>query len=137
MNKRWLITIGIIILVLIVIGVLYENGSLDFEWQTLTMIFAAAAGPYAFVKNKLLKDSRTQELLKKHEVIRNEEVVHRKQTDEDIAEKQRKIEMLNKELELAEQRLEIIEAKKEKVDKQVKEMSVDELQDEAINYFGN
>ena len=137
MNRRWLITIGVIVVILIVIGILHENGMLNFKWQGFTMIFAALAGPYAFIKSKLVKDKRTEELLKKHKIIREEEVIHRQHTDDEIAEKRKKIELLNKELELAEKRIEIIESKKNKVDKQVKEMSVDELQEEAVNYFGS
>ncbi len=137
MNRRWLITIGIIVLALIVIGVLYEKGLLNFEWQELTMIFAALAGPYAFIKGKLIKDKRAMEILKKQEVRIENEAVHRSVTDEAIEEKQKKIELLNKELELAEKRIEIIEMKKKNVDKEVKEMTVEELQDEAVNYFGS
>ncbi|MCP4179060.1 MAG: hypothetical protein GY756_14975 [bacterium] len=117
MNRRWLITIGIIVLALIVIGVLYENGMLNFKWQGLTMIFAALAGPYTAIKKIFFRDKRVEQMIKKHEDIKKEEIVHREVTDKQIAEKEKRIKDLNKELELAEKRLEVIEAKKKDVDK--------------------
>ncbi len=137
MNKRWFITIGVIVLVLIVIGVLYENGMLDFKWQGLTMIFAALAGPYTLIKRLLFKDKRVDKMLKEHKEVVKEEKVHRELTDKQIVEKEKKIKDLNKELELAEKRIELIEAKKKVIDKEVKEMSIEEMQNEAVDYFGD
>jgi len=137
MNKRWWITVVVIIVALIVIGVLYENGMLDFKWQGLTMLFAALAGPYSLVKNWLTRNQVIQDIAQKHNNIRAEEKIHRVETDTKIEEKEKRIKELNKEIELSEKRIEVIELKKQKVDKEVKKMSVEELQDEAINQFGS
>ncbi len=46
------IVIVIILVTLGVIGILYESGVFkNLKWETLTMIFAAAAGPYLYFKN--------------------------------------------------------------------------------------
>ncbi len=137
MNKRWWITVLVIIAVLIIIGVLYDNGALDFEWTGLTMFFAALAGPYTFVKHLLTKNKRTDEILGKHKKIREEEKVHRKEYDFEITQKEQRIKELNKEIEFSEKKAKKLEEKKKKVEKEVKKMSIEETQDEAINYFGS
>ena len=137
MNRTWLITIGIIIVVLIAIGIMHENGMLNFEWQGLTMLFAGLAAPYTLLKRFLIKDPQTQRLIDKHEDMKKDEKVHREVYDEEIAKKENRIKELNKELELTEKRIEIIELKKKKVKKEVKELSIDEMQEEAIDYFGS
>ena len=50
--KKWIIIIAVVLVVLIIIGVLYDAGYLNFKWSTLSMIFAALAGPYMYIKNK-------------------------------------------------------------------------------------
>lgn len=46
------IVIVIILVTLGVIGILYESGVFkNLKWETLTMIFAAVAGPYLYFKN--------------------------------------------------------------------------------------
>ena len=136
MNRRWWITIGIIVVALIVIGVMHENGMLDFEWSGLAMIFAALAGPYHMVKKLLIKDKRTEELLEKQTVRRTDEQTHRVTFDEDIEAKKKRIEELNREIDAAETRIKVIEKKKEDTVKEVKKMSVDEMQTEGIDLFG-
>ncbi len=137
MFRRWLITIGIIVLVLIIIGVLYENGVLDFEWQGLTMIFAALAAPYTIVKKWLEKDSYSQGIEDKYEELNRQEVKHRTETDIEIKEKELKIEELEIEIKNKEKEVERIEHKKKEVKKKVEQMSLDELQEEGANYFGS
>ena len=38
--KKWIIIIAVVLVALIVIGVLYDAGYLNFKWSTLSMIFA-------------------------------------------------------------------------------------------------
>jgi hypothetical protein len=137
MNKNWLITIGIIVIALIVIGVMYDNGMLNFEWQWLTVAFAALAGPYTFIKNLIFKDKKLEELKNKHQNIRNDEVIHRQTFDEEIKKREDRIQTLNKEIELAEKKIDIIELKKNNVVKEVKKSSIEEMQNDAVNYFGD
>jgi hypothetical protein len=137
MNKRWWITIIVIVAVLIVIGILYDNGMLNFKWTGLTMLFAALAGPYMFVKNWLLRNREAQDILGKHEKMRADEKIHRKETDDEILKKEQRIKDLNKDIELSEKKIQLLEEKKKNVVKDVKKMSIEETQDEAINYFGS
>jgi septal ring factor EnvC (AmiA/AmiB activator) len=137
MNKRWWITALVIVVVLIVIGVMYDNGMLNFKWQGLTMFFAFAAAPYMLIKNWLLRNREAQDILGKHKQIRADEKVHRAKTDEEIAKKEQRIKDLNKDIELSEKKIQLLEEKKKNVTREVKKMSVEETQDEAINYFGS
>ena len=137
MNKRWLITIGVIVVVLIVIGILYDNGMLNFRWQGLTMVFAALAAPYTLLKNWLIKDRKTQTLINDHKDMLNKEKEHRKEYDEKIKLKEERIKLLNEEIKNSEQKVKEIEIKKKEVNKEVKEMSIEELQSEGVKYFGD
>jgi len=137
MGKNWLITLGVIVLALIVIGVLYDNGMLNFEWQGLTMIFAALAGPYTFMKKTIFKDSKVEEMKNRHKKVKAEEVIHRQAVDDEIQKRSDRVATLNKEIELAEKRIEVIEEKKKRVVRDVKNSSIEEMQDDAINYFGD
>ena len=137
MNKRWLITIGVIVLVLIVIGILYDNGMLNFRWQGLTMVFAALAAPYTLVKNWLIKDRKTQTLVNQHKDMLENEKKHRKDFDEQIKLKEDRIKLLDEEIKKSEKKVKEIEIKKKSVSKEVKEMSIEELQSEGVKYFGD
>ncbi len=136
MNKRWLVTIGIIVLALIIIGVMQENGMFNFEWTGLTIAFAALAGPYHVVKNWLIKNKETEELLNRKQSRQRREHVHREEYDTEINERKKQIEALNKQIEEAEKRIEILDVKKENIEKEVNDMSIEELQNEGIDLFG-
>ncbi|MEA2043491.1 MAG: hypothetical protein U9N85_13200 [Bacteroidota bacterium] len=137
MNKRWWITIAIIIVALIVIGVLYDRGYLQTEWTGLSMIFAALAGPYMALKNGLLKSKKEEELLKKYEVLKKEEKEHRTKTDAEIVEREERIKHLDEKITASEDEIEKIQQRKESVEEEIEDLSIGELQDEAINYFGD
>ena len=137
MNKRWWITILVIIGVLIIIGILYEKGLLDFEWQGLTMFFAALAGPYMFVKNWLTRNKKVEEIKAKHLKLREKEKIHRNKTDVEIYQKEHKIDELQNEIKRAEKKIKKLEKEKHEINDGVKDMTLKEMQDEAINNFGS
>lgn len=137
MNKRWWITIAIIVVALIAIGVLYENGLLDTEWTGLSIIFAALAGPYTAIKSWLGKDRTTESVLKKYEYLKKDEKQHRQITDEEIAAREERIVELDKKIADAQKEIDEIQRRKEIMREEVDDMSIDELQDEAVNYFGD
>jgi septal ring factor EnvC (AmiA/AmiB activator) len=137
MSKRWWITVIVIVVVLIIIGILYDNGMLNFKWQGLTMIFAGLAAPYTLIKNWLFRNKDAQDILGKHQQIRAEEKIHREQTDEEISKKEQRIKDLDKDIELSEKKIQLLEEKKKNVTKDVKKMSIEDTQNEAINYFGS
>lgn len=136
MNRRWLITIGIIALVLIVVGVLHENGMLNFKWTGLSMVLAAIAGPYHMLKKWLVKDKRMETLMDKQKVRVSHEQDHRAKYDKAIEQREQRIKELNEEIKEAEKRIQNIEKKKTKTKSEVEDMSIKELQDEGIDMFG-
>ncbi len=136
--KRIIVIVLSIILILAIIGYLWESGVLqDLEWETLSMIAAAAAGPYMAFKNWILHKDNTDRIIDKHSLIEKKEKIHRSDTDEKIKERENKIKELNKEIELLDTKVELLEAKKTKIDKEVKDMSLDEVKNEAVNLFGS
>ncbi len=137
MNKRWWITIAIIVGGLILIGVLYENGLLDTKWSGLSMIFAALAGPYTAIKSWLGKDRTSAAVLKKYEHLEKDEVKHRTYTDEEITAREERIRELDEKIANSQKEIDEIQRKKETIIDEIDDMDIDELQDEAINYFGD
>jgi peptidoglycan hydrolase CwlO-like protein len=137
MNKRWWITIAIIVGVLILIGVLYENGLLNTQWTGLSMIFAALAGPYTAIKSWLGKDRTSEAVMKKYEYLKKEETQHRETTDLEIQEREERIRELDQKISDTQKEVEEIQRRKEKVREEIDDMSIEELQDEAVNYFGD
>jgi len=135
--KRLLIIGGVIIVALFVIGYLYEQGYLDFEWQTLTMFFAALAGPYKLLRSKFEGSSVVDNILEKNEAVRINEVQHRKDFDVLIKEREDKIQVLNKEIELISTKYELLEEKKKKIQEDVGKMNVQDTQKEAMDLFGS
>jgi hypothetical protein len=135
--KRWLMIIGITLAALILIGFLYDQGFMDFKWQGLTMIIAALAGPYQFIKNHILQSSKsTQELIQRQEDIRVQELEHRTDFDIKVKASEDKIKELNKELEMINTRYEILEAKKRNIQSDINKLSIEEKQREAQDLLG-
>ena len=137
MNKRWWITIAIIVGALILIGVLYENGLLNTQWTGLSMVFAALAGPSTAITRSLGKDRSTEAVYEKYEYLKKEETQHRETTDVEIQEREERIRELDQKISDAQKEVEEIQRRKEKVREEIDDMSIEELQDEAINYFGD
>lgn len=135
--KRWIIIALIVgVILLIVVGYLYDQGYLDFKWQTLTMIFAALAGPYQMIKGYFSNKS-VQDMLKKQQALQQEEKQHRVDFDGQIKEKEQRIQTLNKELELTTARFELLEEKKKKIQTDVEKQTVQETQKDAQDLFGS
>ena len=139
MKTGKLVVIAIVVVIALgVIGYLYTQGYLqDFEWQTATMFFAALAGPYKMVMKWLKGNPEEDEILGKHDKIKEEEKIHRAETDAKIQEKTQKIEELDKELEVVNKKIELVQAQKADVTTEVDQMSEDELKNEAQSLFGD
>lgn len=137
MNK-WVITGLIILAVLIIVGVAYDQGAFDnMTGSGWAMILAAVAGPYVAVKNFLFGNRHLKEFQSKYENLQKEEVVHRTDLDKKIKAKEKRIAELDKEIEHLDSRLEVLELKKEKVEKEVKDLSIDDTKKEVRNLFGD
>ena len=137
MNK-WVITGLIVVGVLIIVGVAYDQGA--FENMTgsgWAMIAAALAAPYMAVRNFLFGNKHLKEFKDKYNTLQKEETVHRTDLDKKIKEKEKRIAELDKEIELLDSKMDVLELKKEKVAKEVKDMSIEDTKREISDLFGD
>jgi hypothetical protein len=136
--NKWLIVGLIVLVVLIVVGVAYDQGAFDnLAPSTLAMILAAVAAPYMAVKNMLFGNKELKQFQDKYQQLKSEELVHRTGLDLKIKAKEQRIAELDKELQLLDAKLEVLELKKNNVEQTVNAMSVDDTKKEAQNLFGN
>lgn len=137
MNK-WVLTGLIILGVLIIVGVAYDQGAFDnMTGSGWAMILAALAAPYMAVKNFLFGNKHLKEFKNKYNTLQEEEVVHRIDLDKKIKAKEKRIAELDKEIELLDSKLEVLEYKKEKVVKEVKDLSIEDTKREVRDLFGD
>lgn len=138
--KKWIIIIGIILLALIVIGVLYDKGYMQFKWSTLSMIVAALAGPYQFIKNKFFNANsatQLQELLENNAQAKINDVEHRKEYDAKIAEKENKIKQLENQVTTLDNKLQELESEEANISTEVRAMTSAEIEAEFEKIYGN
>jgi hypothetical protein len=136
--NKWLITGLVVIVVLILVGVAYDQGLFDnIKGSTLTMILAGIAAPYMAVKNWLFGDKFRQDFKQKYQTMNADEQVHRVEYDQKIAEKEKRIADLDKEIQLLDAKLSVLDLKKQKVEQDVKSMSIDDKKREVQNLFGD
>jgi hypothetical protein len=136
--NRWLITGIIIIVVLILIGVAYDQGLFDkLNGGVMAMIVAGLAAPYMAVKNWLFGDKLQQQLKEKYQTMNEQEKVHRTDYDQEIALKQKRIAEMDKEIQLLDAKLEVLELKKKNIEQDVKSMSLEDKKSEVQNLFGD
>ena len=136
--KRWVVILAVILLTLLLIGYLYDQGYLqNLQWQGLSMLAAALAGPYIALKNWLFsKNSTLTEILDDNQATIEKEKVHRVEIDTELAERERKITALDKEVELLDSKIKLLDKKKELIEKEVQDMSLIETKNEAQRLFG-
>jgi hypothetical protein len=135
---RWLITALVVVLILIIVGVAYDQGLFDnLKGSTLGMILAGLAAPYLALKNFITGDRFRKEFRQKYDRMDLEEKEHRMEYDTKIAEKEKRIAELDKEIELLDAKLEVLELKKQKVEQSVKVLTIDETKREVQNFFGD
>ncbi|MCQ2252136.1 MAG: hypothetical protein MJZ61_01665 [Bacteroidales bacterium] len=138
--KKWIIIIVVILLALLVIGILHDAGYLNFKWQTLTTIFAALAGPYTYLKNKLFKNNNVdsvQELINKAKNGLQEDEEHRQEFDTKISDKESEINRLNNQVTVLDKKLKELEVQAANNHTVVKEMSSDEIARAFETLYGN
>ena len=135
--KLWnkiVIVLLIFLVLFIILGILYYNGYLDnLNWTTLTMIGAAAAGPYIMVKNwvkeKLFSESndKIHESEKEYLELRNKEVEKRKLLNASISNKDQQIELLRKEVNILHIELKDLQNQRASVKTEVEKLSNEEI----------
>ncbi len=137
MNK-WIITGLIVVGLLVIVGVLYDQGAFDnMQWSGLAMVLAAVAAPYMALKNFLFGNKHLKDFEVKYADMKEETIKHRVELDERIGAKEKRIAQLDKELELIEAKMDVLELKKKNVEKEVNNMSIEETQQEAHDLFGD
>lgn len=138
--KKWIIIILCVIAGLFIIGVLHEAGYLNFKWQTLTMVFAALAGPYTYLKNKLFNKNNpdsVQEIINraKQGLLNDEE--HRADFDTQISNKEAEINKLENQITSIDKKLREMERQQETSKAEIREMTSDEIAREFEKLYGN
>jgi hypothetical protein len=135
--NKWVI-IGIIILVLILIGIGYDQGLFDnLDGSFIGIILAGLAAPYLAIKNWLVGDKFQRQFKERYDKMKSDEIIHRTDYDHKIMAKEKRIAELNREVQLLDSKLEVLELKKSKVEQSVKEMSIDSTKREAKDLFGD
>ncbi|MBR2104561.1 MAG: hypothetical protein IKQ30_09575 [Bacteroidales bacterium] len=138
--KKWIIVVVVILVGLIIIGVLYDAGYLNFKWSTLSMVFAALAGPYMYIKNKLFNTNNVdtiEDMIKKAKAGLKVDEDHRAAFDETITEKETEINHLENQVTVLDQKLKEMETKAEDTHVEVKEMSSAEIAKAFETLYGN
>lgn len=137
MNK-WLLTGLIIVGVLIIVGISYDQGLFDgVSGSGWAMVLAALAAPYMAVKNFLFGNKELKEFQKKYEDLQKEEIVHRTSLDTKIKAKEQRVAELDREIKLLDSRLEVLELKKNKVEREVDNMTIEQTKKEVVDLFGD
>lgn len=137
MNK-WILTGFIVVALLIIVGVLFDQGAFDnMKGSSLGIILAAVAGPYMAFKNFLFGNKPMKDFEVKYNQMRDETVKHRVELDERIGSREKRIAELDKELELIEAKMDVLELKKKNVKKEVNKMSIEETRQNVHDLFGD
>lgn len=139
--KLWIRIIGIVLglaVILAIIGYLQSEGIIpEFKWQGLTMLAAGLAGPIKLlVKSFGGKMKYVDELEEKHAKIREDEVIHRQQTDSEILAKETKIKELNSKINTLDNKINTIKEKQSQIPGEIENMTDEEKQNEAIKVWG-
>ncbi len=136
--KSWVVTALVIVGLLILVGIGYEQGLFgDLAGSTWGIILAAVAAPYMAAKNFLFGNKDLKRFEKKYEELEREEIRHRASLDAKIQAKQKRVEELNREIELLDSKLEVLELKKSKIKKEVEAMTITETKQEVVDLFGD
>ena len=135
--KLWtkiLIVFSIFLIIFVILGILYYHGYLDdIGWTTLTMIGAAAAGPYVIVRNwfrdKLFPSgvNRVKESEEIYLKLRKDEQLKRSNLSKIISDKDKQIESLKQEVNILNIDLKSLQQQRASVKAEVEELSPDEL----------
>ncbi|MEA3451561.1 MAG: hypothetical protein U9Q83_06615 [Bacteroidota bacterium] len=139
MKKKWF-WIGLIIIVaLIIIGILYNQGIIKTDWQWLTIILAGIAAPISVISKWISGDNnRVQNILKDQTARRQQEQAHRLAYDNAVIQKEEKIKKLEAEINILEEKVDKLELQQEEVKEDVNQMTdINDLQDAFMEAYGD
>ncbi len=135
--KKWIWILIILTIIFFILGWLYQQGYIKTNWQWLSIILAAAAGPFEFLrkassgqttttKNILQRQLNRQDLIKKHDEYYR--II--------IEQKEKKIQQLQAQVNILQDKIDKLELEKNQVNNQVEQMDLDQLKDSFIDEFG-
>ena len=101
------------------------------------MIAAALAGPFKYLTNLFGGKSKEQEIIDFHKAVRERETKYQENLQNRRDERTEKVEQINKDIEVLDEKIEKLEAKKVEIDKEVDNMTIDELQQAGKDEFGD
>jgi len=138
--KKFFFIIALISIFLIV-GYLYNQGIIKTDWQWLTVILAAFAGPFRLIQVHLSSknnktSSKVQEIINRQKEIEKQEQIIKLQYEALLKQKQLEIEELRAKLQKLENKLEELKLQKQQIQTQVEIMSIEEKSKEFGEYFG-
>jgi septal ring factor EnvC (AmiA/AmiB activator) len=136
--RRWIIIGAIILVALLIFGLFYSQGYFSgVSWQGFTILAAALAAPFQFIFGKAKQMTQTENFLKQNEAKQKEEKVHREQYDQMIADREKKLKELDKDIELLKTKVELVDQKREKVHEEVQNMTPQQKTKEAQDLWGS
>ena len=104
-------------------------------WEKLTMLGAAIAGPFKFIAGFF--KNKEDEIREMHKAIRLRESEFQTELESKIGEREQRVTLLNKEIELLDARIGNLKTKRELVDAEVENMSLQQLQGAGRRFFGS
>jgi flagellar capping protein FliD len=139
--KKIYVFLGIITLLLIV-GYLYNKGLIKVDWQWLSIILAALAGPYKLIEDSLRskgakKATKAQQILARQVDVEKQEAILIQQYDALLKRKDLEIEDLRARLQKLEDQLEQLQLERKQIQSQVESMSLEDKAQQFSDYFGS
>ncbi len=135
--KRIWIFLGII-LVLLAVGILYSKGIIKTDWQFLSMILAALAGPYTLVRNYMKRgNKKVDKIMARQSEVEKEEVLIRQRYEQLLKEREQRIAELEAQVASLEDQIDKLKLEKQQIEEKVNNLSLEEKQDEFSDFFGS
>ncbi len=141
--KKIYFILGLIALLLIV-GYLYNKGVINVEWQWLSVILAALAGPYKLIQDSMKSkkkgsgrgQGKAHQILMRQLEIEKEEAILRQQYEALLKQKELELQELRAKLQKLQDQLEELQLERKQIETQVQSMSLEEKAKDFTDYFG-
>ena len=127
----------ILIVIFLIFGYLYHKGYIHTSWQWLAAILAGAAGPFEFLRQMFTGETITEKKIIEIQEKRKKRVKqHRVQYDQIIKQKESRIRELEAQVDRLQDKVDSLELQLQSVDKETENLTVPEIQEEFIKYYG-
>ena len=139
MKLHWIIIIAILGLAVLIGGyiALSKFGLMPkITWQQLMIVAAPLIGPIKAFIDRFSKKNEVDQIAEKQKAVREAEQSYRKDMDEKMAAQQKKLDEINKEIEIRSAKLEVLEERKKRIATETQSLTVEQTKTEAQNLFG-